>query len=249
MPDTGCLILDGAAGGAWNMALDEALWELAFRSGRPVLRFYQWSEPTVSLGYFQAHRERALYPALDDVALVRRPTGGGAIVHDAGQLTYCYLAPVNEHGRLERTERLYDVFHLSLLAALAKQNVACRMLVKAGSARQAREFLCFKRRSVGDVMLGNDKICGSAQRRRRQGVLQHGSVLLSRSSRLAEIPGIAELAGMVPSAERLLHDWIASAAAALGLRFVESLVPQEVIARSRELAARRYAADKWTCRR
>src|SRR5438445_617792 len=81
------LIHDLPGDGPWNMAVDEALLEDAARSGRPTLRFYGWAEPTLSLGYFQPYAQRASHPPSSRCAVVRRPTGGGAILHDA-ELTY-----------------------------------------------------------------------------------------------------------------------------------------------------------------
>ncbi len=81
------LIVDPPQAGAWNMAVDEALLESAVAGGLPVFRLYQWSEPTLSLGYFQAVADRQQHPASHGCPLVRRRSGGGAILH-AHELTY-----------------------------------------------------------------------------------------------------------------------------------------------------------------
>jgi len=81
------LIVDRPAPGAWNMAVDEALLDAAVEQGVAALRFYQWSEPTLSLGYFQRHADRDSHAASHDCTLVRRQSGGGAILHDR-ELTY-----------------------------------------------------------------------------------------------------------------------------------------------------------------
>ena len=86
------LIDDGAAIGARQMALDEALLESAAERGSATLRFYRWSEPTLSLGYFQDYAERDSHAASRNCALVRRQTGGGAILHDR-ELTYSLAIP------------------------------------------------------------------------------------------------------------------------------------------------------------
>src|SRR5437667_329111 len=79
-------------------------------------------------------------------------------------------------------------------AAIPRAATFCR---SAGGAQSGHEpFLCFERRTCGDIILGDAKIVGSAQRRRRGAVLQHGSVLLSRSDFALELPGIAELRGV-----------------------------------------------------
>src|SRR5262245_54691837 len=81
------LIVDGAAGGPWNMAVDETLLESAAASGAASLRFYGWSEPTLSLGYFQRAAARQTHATSLGCPMVRRPSGGGAILHD-WELTY-----------------------------------------------------------------------------------------------------------------------------------------------------------------
>ena len=100
------LLHDPPAAGAWNMAVDEALLETAADSGVATLRFYQWNEPTLSLGYFQAATDRDQHPASRDCPLVRRASGGGAILHDR-ELTYSMAmslpsARSSEATRLDR---------------------------------------------------------------------------------------------------------------------------------------------------
>src|SRR6188474_2624923 len=97
--DTLRLIVDPPASGAWNMAVDEALLETAAISGLATLRFYTWQEPTLSLGYFQSAVDRDHHPDGRDCPLVRRASGGGAIIHDR-ELTYSIALP----RRLARPE-------------------------------------------------------------------------------------------------------------------------------------------------
>lgn len=111
------LIVDAPLPGATNMALDEVLLENVGASGRATLRFYRWSEPTLSLGYFQRYDERFGHAASAGCALVRRSTGGGAILHDR-ELTYCLAVPTADE-RLVDNRRLYDAVHEALVAELA----------------------------------------------------------------------------------------------------------------------------------
>jgi len=78
--------------GVHNMAADETLLESARRQGVASLRFYTWSEPTVSLGYFQAERLRLIDPLLGKLPWVRRPSGGAALIHDR-EVTYALTLP------------------------------------------------------------------------------------------------------------------------------------------------------------
>jgi lipoate-protein ligase A len=99
---------------------------------------------------------------------------------------------------------------------------------------------------VGDVLLGDYKIAGSAQRRYRGTVLQHGSILLSRSPAAPELPGIAELSSVKLSAEELAGRWLPKITEALGLVCrVADMKPSE-IARAQELFGGRYGSKEWT---
>ena len=109
------LLIDPPGSGAWNMAVDETLLEWAAECGGCAWRFYQWSEPTLSLGYFQAFdAEKSCVPFS---AIVRRLTGGGAILHDR-ELTYSLVVPAG-HALAARRETLYDAVHRSLIETLA----------------------------------------------------------------------------------------------------------------------------------
>src|SRR4051812_39191932 len=109
-------ICDPPASGPWNMAVDEALLETAAATGLATLRFYQWSEPTLSLGYFQNIDQRAHHAPSADCPVVRRSSGGGAIVHDR-ELTYSLAVPeiLPSHSR---ASELYEKCHSAFIAAL-----------------------------------------------------------------------------------------------------------------------------------
>src|SRR5262245_40266014 len=101
MPVCRLLPTAGRSGPA-NMACDEVLLRSALERRVASLRFYSWSEPTLSLGYFQAHAERLTHPLLTSVAYVRRPTGGAAILHDR-ELTYALALPAGEPWHTEES--------------------------------------------------------------------------------------------------------------------------------------------------
>jgi lipoate-protein ligase A len=231
-----------------NMAVDEALLLSAPRSG-PTLRFYQWQEPTLSLGYFQGASERSSHEASADCPIVRRSTGGGAIVHDQ-ELTYSFVVPVSSQDKAV-AQPLYYAFHETLVLALELWDVKATLfpaepLVQTG---QAEPFLCFQRRAPGDVILGKEKICGSAQRRQKDALLQHGSVLLGRSSFAPELGGIKDLAASDITCDRLTELWIPLLEKRLELRFCSAdLNPPECAAAER-LAEDRFGADSWSLRR
>jgi lipoate-protein ligase A len=225
------LLVDGPADGVWNMAVDEALLAAAHDvDALPVLRWYQWSEPTLSLGYFQ--RWMDVPPHLQPLPRVRRSTGGGAILHE-NELTYSLAFPA---GTWPTKSGLGIVAAVHAAAAEAMQFFSPRVGVSAppvarDAPRAPEPFLCFERRGEHDLVSGADKIMGSAQRRQGGRLLQHGSIRLKEwdAGRLGE--RITEL---------LAGRW--------NVRFQRS----ELTAEERRLAeefTRKHRSPEWTERR
>ncbi len=176
------IIIDGPLPGVVNMAVDESILQ-AVNGGAspPTLRFYRWEQPTISLGYFQKYEDLALQEeVIRRMPVVRRQTGGGAILHD-DELTYSLILPLNEPKQLTNIENLYQLVHDGYLAVLAKLNVHAeyRGGTDSGSAQRG-PFFCFARQHRLDLVVDGDKLLGSAQRRIRNAVLQHGSLILAR---------------------------------------------------------------------
>lgn len=244
------IIVDEPAGGAWNMAVDEALLESAADTGECVLRFYQWQEPTLSLGYFQRWQERQAHVASLHCDLVRRPSGGGAILHDR-ELTYCFVAPAG-HPLARDAESLYRAIHGTLIETLDDLDVPASLCASSDEApdddRASRAFLCFQRRSPGDVLLGDAKIVGSAQRRWSSAVLQHGSILLSRSPAAPELEGIEQLAGVPISAEMLAELWQPPLMAALRLSHRKVGLTAAEATAARGFLRDKYDQARWNLR-
>jgi len=187
------LIVDGPAPGAWNMAVDEALLDsYAADSPRaaPTVRLYSWSPPTLSLGRGQdvSWNGSARMADVGEVDVVRRPTGGGAVLHD-DERTYSVSGrlrtPPFEGGVLDTYERL--------ARALAR---AMRLLGAEAHAEGTRRggqeahAVCFEALSSHEISVAGRKLIGSAQVRRRSGFLQHGSILLNvNRQRMGELLG------------------------------------------------------------
>ncbi|QDU97294.1 lipoate--protein ligase family protein [Lignipirellula cremea] len=222
------LLIDPPQAGPVNMGIDAALLVSAAQ-GEATFRLYGWSEPTLSLGYFQHLADRDEHTASRNCRVLRRSTGGGAIVHDR-ELTYSFAAPASDN-RAGASEELYRLFHGTLIQALLQWG-AFPVICGADRATSDKPFLCFQRRSEFDVLISGHKIVGSAQRRTRGGLLQHGSILLAQSDNAPELPGVAELASPV-SAVDLQEAWLDCLAGEGGFRFV----PGELQARERELSA------------
>jgi lipoate-protein ligase A len=245
--NTARLIIDKHRG-PMNMAVDEALLLSAPRRG-PTLRFYQWEEPTLSLGYFQNAAERSIHEASVGCPIVRRSTGGGAILHHH-ELTYSFVTPMGLQDK-SASQPLYYAFHETLVEALGELSVEAK-LFPGESLQQiglVEPFLCFQRRATGDVLQTNAKICGSAQRRQKEALLQHGSVLLRRSDFAPELPGIEDLTHVPLTAEKLAEIWLPRLEQRLELSFqIGDLQPPERSAAQR-LAEERFGADAWSSRR
>lgn len=187
------------------MAVDETLLESAADHGLSSFRWYQWSEPTISIGHFQKTLEPELVDRLGKLPYVRRISGGGAILHHH-ELTYS-LAIAQTHPLAANPRELYDRIHDVVISALHQWGVDCHPRGDTISDRD-KEFLCFSRGDSFDVVLGGYKILGSAQRRRRGAVLQHGSLLLAASPLTPEFPGIAELSQAAIELDKLQQQLI-----------------------------------------
>jgi len=243
------LIFDPPADGAWNMAMDEALRESVGRAGQGgCLRFYAWQVPTISLGYFQHHADRRAHEPSLDCPLVRRATGGGAILHDR-ELTYSYTTAVGTHVR-SGLAHLYEVFHQGLIDELARHSLAARMCRNPVSRpREEEPFLCFQRRAERDVLLGDVKIAGSAQRRHRDTLLQHGSVLLQRSAVAPELEGIEELSSVKVDPRELAEGWSRRVASILGLMLRLDVPSAQELEAAQRFRQAQFTHARWTERR
>ncbi|MGY8770508.1 MAG: lipoate--protein ligase family protein [Pirellulales bacterium] len=212
------LIIDPPASGAWNMAVDEGLLNSASEQGIATLRLYQWQPATLSLGYFQKAADRSLHGASESCDMVRRASGGGAILHHH-ELTYSYAIPV-DNPRSERVTALFDQFHESLIRCLGLLGVESHLYGNPKNGQSSEKpFLCFQRRSSVDVIVDGYKVCGSAQRRSKNAVLQHGSVLLGRSEYAPELPGLNDLGGTKLTLTELTEAWLKEISPVLGVSY------------------------------
>ncbi|MFH1922528.1 MAG: hypothetical protein ABIP48_21920, partial [Planctomycetota bacterium] len=239
------LLIDPPAPGAWNMAVDEVLMEWSAAMGGCALRFYRWREPTLSLGYFQEYEDRKRHAASLDCAVVRRTSGGGAILHDA-ELTYSFTLPRKGHLALDRLA-LYEVAHITLIEVLAERGIAASLCRGPGESTPSRQpFLCFERRAPGDVLVGQAKIAGSAQRGSPGAVLQHGSVLLKRSPAAPELEGLVDLTQTPIEAEYLVDAWQSKLGRRLGLTWHDGPLSGPEQRRAGELVEAKFGAAAWT---
>ena len=165
----------GKCDAAFNMALDEALLEAVSRLGQPVLRFYGWTEPAATFGYFQKYAEVERATLLRP--LIRRPTGGGIVPHDA-DWTYSLVFPPGHEWHSLKAEESYRRVHEWIQSAFAKLNVATEIAPTRHSAPVTHPAAkgCFSGHEKFDLLWHGKKIAGAAQRRNKLGLLIQGSV-------------------------------------------------------------------------
>ena len=161
------------------MRIDEALLDDVVRLGNAFLRLYRWDPPTLSIG----RNQQDLFP---NVPVVRRPTGGQAVWHEH-EVTYAVAAPIALYGSLRRA---YCQIHTRIAAALRSLGVDAALApapsLRAGQAVRpaGRPAACFAAPVGGEILVGGKKLVGSAQVRKRDAFLQHGSILLAGSQQI-----------------------------------------------------------------
>ncbi len=165
----------------------------AASNDRALLRIYQWSAPTLTLGYFQKSADRKEHSDSGSLDCVRRATGGGAIVHHHDWTYALALPPKLLDSQLGAAQHVYDCIHDAVVGWLTDRNFASSKWGEPTCRGESCSFLCFERRSLGDVIIGNSKVMGSAQRRYKGALLQHGSLLLKRSQHAPTLRGLKQL--------------------------------------------------------
>ena len=241
-----CRLLPYAvADGALNMAADEALLHTAL-DGTASLRFYGWSSATLSLGYFQPASLRHADPLLATLSFVRRPSGGDALVHDQ-ELTYALALPVGTPWQTRGVSWLGRM-HAIIAAALRKLGVETQLL-EAGSERPLDGPLCFRHLTPSDVLMKDAKIAGSAQRKRRGALLQHGAILLARSAHTPSLPGIRELTSQDVHIEKLIQAVCAEFTRQTGWLLAPANWIRRELDDTEELAASKYRQKHWNEKR
>lgn len=170
------VLVHGPAPAAWNMAVDEALLDRGPAGW--TLRFYRWRRPTLSLGYAQplaaADHQRARRLG---VGIVRRPTGGRAVVH-ADELTYALAAPSDSGALSGGVATSYRRISAGLQAGLRLLGATVDVARSGVAPSPVGKGACFSARTRYEISVGGRKLVGSAQRRREGRLLQHGSLLL-----------------------------------------------------------------------
>lgn len=249
-----------ATDGARNMATDMALVDSVRDGGRPIVRFYRWWPPCISLGRNQPARGRYDLAEAErrGIEFVRRPTGGRAVYHHH-EITYSVIVRERQLGGPRRT---YQVIHKSLLAGLRLLGAATEMVGDTALALPPSTLPCFSELDRGAIVADNRKLVGSAQCRAGGVLLQHGSLLLSGDQsptwELLKVRGAEDARTRLTALDEVLSnrptwgelvDGLASGfERLLGIQFAQSVLDAEERARVTR-HARHFSDPEWTWRR
>ncbi len=211
--------------GFYNMALDAALLDsCAERNAAPALRFYGWSPPAVSLGYFQNEED---FRGMHGMDVVKRLTGGGAIVHDR-ELTFSLVFGEKDPVLPEDVFESYGAVCEAIVLGLGLIGIEAGVRGDSASGNpvsgpeRKSPYFCFEKPSRFDVTAGGRKIAGSAQRRRKGAVLHHGSVPMEKADSAGAV-SVEEACGRRVSFEELSAAMLRGFGRALGAEFEECL--------------------------
>ncbi len=255
-----------AAGGAWNMAVDQALVELYPQQQWPTLRLYSWAPACVSLGIAQqwsaVHVERC---AERGIEIVRRPTGGRAILHDR-EVTYSVVTRQDDPLIAAATiVAAYAQISAALVTGLRRLGVAAELAARPGTDA-TKSAACFDLAADHEIIVGGRKLVGSAQARKQGVVLQQGTLLLHADvetlAAVLRVPAhvtaeylgqrlvaLDEVLGRAPAAAEVETALVAGFVEAWAIVLEPgSLTPAEG-ARAEELVHEKYGNDAWTRRR
>jgi lipoate-protein ligase A len=254
------LLVDEPRDGPTNMAVDETL-ALGCDGGwsRPTLRVYRWALPTVSLGVNQSIARAVNLTACHErqIPVVRRPTGGRALLHHR-ELTYSLAIPIVPGSR----RVLHDYRWISQCLLLALQ----RLRVEAAMSRGDRPMgesggVCFLSSARYELAVNGRKLIGSAQRRLNGALLQHGSLLIDLDYALwselfpqgrdleSRATALNLLLGRSPSWEELVEALRGGFEAGIAVTLEPGGLTDTEESRVQELVATRYGTAPWTLRR
>jgi lipoate-protein ligase A len=262
------LLITSPARGAWNMAVDESILEhIGHGESASTLRLYTWDPPCLSLGHAQPFSDVDINRLKQrGWEVVRRVTGGRAILH-TDELTYSVIAPLNE-PRVEGSV-LESYNRLAQALLLAVQTLEIPVEMKEGKANESATLnpICFEVPSTYEITVKGKKLIGSAQARKKEGVLQHGSLPLTgdltricqalvfenESAREDASRRLLERATTVESALGVEVDWekakqafIHAFEAQLGLSFERGDLSESESKRADELVKEKYDHPSWT---
>ena len=269
--ETWRLIISEPLTGTTNMAIDEAIMH-AVSSGQvpPTIRFYRWSPPAITLGYFQSLAKEVDTEACSKAGIdvVRRLTGGRAVLHHR-ELTYSLVAPENQSQVAGTILQSYLAISRGLVAGLAQLGVTAE-ITTGKKERKISTAACFDTPSHYELVVGGKKLVGSAQTRRQGCLLQHGSILTECDAELlfsvlnfsndkvrerakgyfsAHATSLLEILGYAPEFGELCEAFGQGFMEALGIRLEEGGLTAGEESEVLELCVGKYGTRDWNGRR
>ena len=249
------------------MAADEAILDACSRGeSLPTLRLYAWEPACLSIGYAQPFQDVDVTRLqMRGWELVRRPTGGKAVLH-VDELTYSVIARADEPRMVGTVLESYNRLAQALMEALRLLSLQVEMKEQPGTGEGNNNPVCFEVPSTYEITVGGKKLIGSAQSRRKEGVLQHGSLPLHGDlTRILQVLNFPDEKARRLAAERLLAhattvetalggvpSWETAAQAfvhAFGSMLSMDLQPADLTpgekTRARELVEKKYAHPDW----
>jgi lipoyl(octanoyl) transferase len=239
------LLKSGFNDGFYNMAIDEALFRsCAEKESPPTLRFYGWNPPAVSLGYFQRVEDFRSIPGISDYDIVKRLTGGGAILHDR-ELTFSLICKQGDGLLPEDVFLSYEAVCKALSAGLGILGIQAETRGEAfpgnpvSGIERKSPYFCFSKPSRFDVTVSGRKIAGSAQRRRGGALLHHGSIPIEGADDGGSV-SVEEAAGRKVSFDELMEAALEGFEKVLGFSFREGRISGFERCLASELACVKY---------
>jgi lipoate---protein ligase len=229
----------GYNSGAWNMALDEVLMNCINYHSMPILRIYGWQPPTVSIGYFQSMDEEVDIKRCRRMGIdvVRRITGGGAVLHDS-ELTYSFITNIYPKNIMES----YDLICDPVVVCINKLGFNAKFA------------------PLNDIVVDNKKVSGNAQTRKKNTLLQHGTILLGvnveKMFSVLKIPSekirdkmISDAKSRVMGLNKTFEEVSWALKESFGEKFGSEIVADdptiEETEKAKKLACEKYASDPW----
>lgn len=265
------LMIDTPAQGGWNMAVDEAILESVSSGAElPTLRLYAWQPACLSLGFSQSFQDVDQEHLLEfGWGLVRRMTGGRAILH-TDELTYSVIAPSHESLVVGTLLESYHRIARGLVRALRNLDLSVEINEHdPGLNSNAAGPVCFEVPSAFEITIHGKKLIGSAQARRKQGVLQHGSLPLhgdlgritqvlnfkdnlerqdAQKRLLERATTVENVLGRKVSWEEAAQAFISAFKDELNLEFEQGDLTKSEQDRAIELVGIKYSQQEWTGR-
>lgn len=242
----------------FNMALDEAISEaVREKLSPPTLRIYKWEKPSVSIGYFQKIGDiNLVHCAKRDYPLVRRPTGGRAILHES-ELTYSFSSRYDSLSFKGKLLEDYSIISKALLSGLKLIGVDAKNSLSRERGNGHKNPACFKAVSYGEVTVKGKKVIGSAQKRYSKGLLQQGSILLNFNAeelhkvlKCGDGEDFSDIGSIMEYAPETTFDKLRGSLkeafeAELDIKLIADKPTKTEMKRAKELDMKKYSSQEW----